>query len=556
MLPIILSAFYPSLLAIPVDDGTNQVRQISFQSSLDDVLLKVQFTAFDREFNLKLTEISSFSPPSLVEDGSEISPDYENDKFPRLFQDEVSQTSLIITKTENETKIDGIIDGEYRILPHENHHIISILAKDNEKLTNDYALIENFPEEPEAEKRMKRSASYTVRPEILVVVDEKLFSKLGRSVSATNTYVRNFWNAVNLRYKLVTSPRIELNIAGVIIGKSASATPFLKSAKVTGNTFAANKALDLMGKHFYQTKTKFPVFDLVVTLTGLDMCGKKTQGKCNKNTAGYAYVGGACVVNKRLLKINSVAIVEDSGGYSGVIVAAHEVAHLLGAVHDGDGPVANVGGPGARRCSWNDGYIMSDKRHTARGHAWSSCSLAQLRHFLSSSTASCLRNQPHSLDYSLLSDPAPSADAQCEARHGPGSRSCGSQESKVCTQLFCRVPASGGCISYHPAVEGTQCGSGARCQSGQCIRDKSTRTQEERIPRTSKIIIKEDTKPSPVKKRVNTISDSCHDRTRINVKGITSCNTILKNFGHNYCDNKYIQTVCCASHALFCGDSR
>ena len=73
----------------------------------------------------------------------------------------------------------------------------------------------DIPKEAEKKRRKKRSsASSTVTPEILVVVDEKLFSKLGRSVSATNTYVRNFWNAVKLRFKLVTSPRIELNIAG------------------------------------------------------------------------------------------------------------------------------------------------------------------------------------------------------------------------------------------------------------------------------------------------------------------------------------------------------
>lgn len=47
----------------------------------------------------------------------------------------------------------------------------------------------------------------------------------------------------------------------------------------------------------------------------------------NPNT-GFAYVGGACVVNKRLEKVNSVAIIEDTGGFSGIIVAAHEVGHL------------------------------------------------------------------------------------------------------------------------------------------------------------------------------------------------------------------------------------
>ena len=43
---------------------------------------------------------------------------------------------------------------------------------------------------------------------------------------------------------------------------------------------------------------------------------------------GFAYVGGACVVNKRLEKVNSFAIIEDTGGFSGIIVAAHEVGHL------------------------------------------------------------------------------------------------------------------------------------------------------------------------------------------------------------------------------------
>ena len=58
--------------------------------------------------------------------------------------------------------------------------------------------------------------------------------------------------------------------------------------------------------------------------------------------------------NCRLGKINSVAIVEDSGGYSGVLVAAHEIAHLLGVVHDGDNAPVYLSGPGASFCSWYD----------------------------------------------------------------------------------------------------------------------------------------------------------------------------------------------------------
>ncbi|KAH9637365.1 hypothetical protein HF086_011978 [Spodoptera exigua] len=98
----------------------------------------------------------------------------------------------------------------------------------------------------------------------------------------------------------------------------------------------------------------------------------------------FAYVGGACVVNKRLEKVNSVAIIEDTGGFSGIIVAAHEVGHLLGAVHDGSPPPSYLGGPGAEKCRWEDGYIMSDLRHTEKGFRWSPCSVQSFHHFLKS----------------------------------------------------------------------------------------------------------------------------------------------------------------------------
>lgn len=59
---------------------------------------------------------------------------------------------------------------------------------------------------------------------------------------------------------------------------------------------------------------------------------RRTKGKHEslkyRDLLGFAYVGGACVVNKRLEKVNSVAIIEDTGGFSGIIVAAHEVGHL------------------------------------------------------------------------------------------------------------------------------------------------------------------------------------------------------------------------------------
>ncbi|KAJ8979462.1 hypothetical protein NQ317_002812 [Molorchus minor] len=189
---------------------------------------------------------------------------------------------------------------------------------------------------------------------------------------------------------------------------------------------------------------------------------------CNRGTAGFAYVGGACVVNKRLEKVNSVAIIEDTGGFSGIIVAAHEVGHLLGAVHDGSPPPSYLGGPGAEKCQWTDGYIMSDLRHTERGFRWSPCSVASFHHFLNGDTATCLYNTPHE-DENLarvLPGKLLTLDAQC--RRDRGTSAC-FKDDRVCAQLFCFDSGSGYCVAYRPAAEGSPCGDGQTCTNGRCV---------------------------------------------------------------------------------------
>lgn len=54
----------------------------------------------------------------------------------------------------------------------------------------------------------------------------------------------------------------------------------------------------------------------------------------------------------------------------------------LGAVHDGSPPPSYLGGPGAEKCRWEDGFIMSDLRHTERGFRWSPCTVQSFHHFL------------------------------------------------------------------------------------------------------------------------------------------------------------------------------
>ncbi|XP_052839369.1 A disintegrin and metalloproteinase with thrombospondin motifs 18 isoform X6 [Drosophila gunungcola] len=331
----------------------------------------------------------------------------------------------------------------------------------------DEGALEEEPQVAESRARSRRQAPYIIYPEVLVIVDYDGYRLHGGDNLQVKRYFISFWNGVDLRYRLLKGPRIRISIAGIIISRGRDATPYLERNRVGRDAIDSAAALTDMGKYLFRER-RLPVYDIAVAITKLDMCRRTSAyGECNRGTAGFAYVGGACVVNKRLEKVNSVAIIEDTGGFSGIIVAAHEVGHLLGAVHDGSPPPSYLGGPGAQRCRWEDGYIMSDLRHTERGFRWSACTVQSFHHFLNGDTATCLHNAPHedsalgrSLPGTLLS-----LDAQC--RRDRGTYACFKDE-RVCAQLFCFDAQTGYCVAYRPAAEGSACGNGYHCLDGRC----------------------------------------------------------------------------------------
>ncbi|XP_043947584.2 A disintegrin and metalloproteinase with thrombospondin motifs 1 isoform X6 [Drosophila biarmipes] len=330
----------------------------------------------------------------------------------------------------------------------------------------DEGALESEPQVAESRTRSRRQAPYIIYPEVLVIVDYDGYRLHGGDNLQVKRYFISFWNGVDLRYRLLKGPRIRISIAGIIISRGRDATPYLERNRVGRDAIDSAAALTDMGKYLFRER-RLPVYDIAVAITKYDMCRRRKGGRCTKGTAGFAYVGGACVVNKRLEKVNSVAIIEDTGGFSGIIVAAHEVGHLLGAVHDGSPPPSYLGGPGAQRCRWEDGYIMSDLRHTERGFRWSACTVQSFHHFLNGDTATCLHNAPHedsalgrSLPGTLLS-----LDAQC--RRDRGTYACFKDE-RVCAQLFCFDAQTGYCVAYRPAAEGSACGNGYHCLDGRC----------------------------------------------------------------------------------------
>ena len=133
----------------------------------------------------------------------------------------VRNEQRINTKT-GKCSIEGTIGDNFIINPiqndTENKHIVTKLK--TKDLANDYLIPEIEKTENDENQRQRRSAPSVVRPEVLVVVDSTLYAKLGKDTSATNQYIRNFWSAVNLRFRTISNPKVALNIASKVISKT------------------------------------------------------------------------------------------------------------------------------------------------------------------------------------------------------------------------------------------------------------------------------------------------------------------------------------------------
>ncbi|GBM70764.1 A disintegrin and metalloproteinase with thrombospondin motifs 16 [Araneus ventricosus] len=341
------------------------------------------------------------------------------------------------------------------------HFVYRSQISSNESYTNFFPLNEvlnNFNTSGADGHRSKRSSFPShAWPEVLLLVDYDIYSVHGFSKKEARRYYVSFLNGVDLRFKAISNPKINLILSGIVVAESREATPYLEFNRVSspkGDLLDGDRALDDLAHYLYAVDG-LPEYDLAVVLTRMDMCIIAGR-ECSQNINGYAIRAGACSVFKGLERVNKIAIVEDKGGFGGIITAAHEIGHLLGAVHDGF-PDTH-GRPGASRCSFDDGFIMSYNRVDERAFQWSWCSIQQFRHFLNSEEASCLFNKPNHnvMAGSELPGTVLSLDGQCKRE--VGTYAC-AVDPKVCTLLFC-YNADGRCWASRGAAEGSHCGGG------------------------------------------------------------------------------------------------
>lgn len=254
-----------------------------------------------------------------------------------------------------------------------------------------------------------------IYPEVTLIVDYWSYLNHNKNIDEIWRYYVIFFSQLELLFKQLQNPQVNIRLKNIFIADQPfdfqlNSTVF-KNGDKKKSYLNAMKAVHEFGHFFYHQRHFFTESDIVLVVTGQDLClnsVKSSTGKydsCSYSTIrGQSFVGGACRKDDAKEKNINVAVVEDSGFFDGVRIAAHEISHLLGALHDGQWPISGILGPGGRGCPANSGYLMSkhgvsykpsNKPVDPNLVNWSLCSVEQFEYYFNLPNAMCLFNKPN-----------------------------------------------------------------------------------------------------------------------------------------------------------------
>uniref|UniRef100_A0A023FUU9 Putative tick metalloprotease 1 n=1 Tax=Amblyomma cajennense TaxID=34607 RepID=A0A023FUU9_AMBCJ len=338
------------------------------------------------DLTLNLRKASVAAPALRViteENGRPVTLFYKGEDIDRdLYEDEEKIASVAVTQNENGLHIKGLVGPQHRIEPmpvvgrSEDGVVPHAIYEIEQEEMLDKAL-SHSEEHGKAVISERWNGGYQRQPqrvpenftvELFVILDTPHHSHFSKNEELL-AYLCVMINSVNLRYGPARFPRVKFMITGM--DKSTNESYAVLAQQSSKYIFDEGTLSNLKG-YAHDREDKYGHPDVVYLMTGRDVY-TVINGKASVNGLGIGYVSSVCTYFK-------VALGEDRPGrYTGTHTLTHELAHVLGAHHDGDASKTN-GHPGAKDCPWDDGHIMSYVNKGPSHHQFSRCSLEQIQY--------------------------------------------------------------------------------------------------------------------------------------------------------------------------------
>ena len=175
-----------------------------------------------------------------------------------MYESEATGSSVTVSVSPAaDYQISGVLEAGLTIspgCPGCPHHLQYSLTNETSDRSDYQAVEAPYPRVRQARQGRAMKEKGKVQPEILMIVDYFLFEKLKFNKEETQKYVVSFCNAVNLRFATINSPKIQLQIAGILISESKTSLSYITENIEKGNVIDAASTLHDMGRYFYKDR--------------------------------------------------------------------------------------------------------------------------------------------------------------------------------------------------------------------------------------------------------------------------------------------------------------
>ncbi|XP_023234499.1 venom metalloproteinase antarease-like TtrivMP_A [Centruroides sculpturatus] len=397
---IYLAVIFLFAIASAIPSGREDVVFPSVETSRSGVKT-VKFRALNEDIELKLEPAGDILAKNFAIVDQQPNPIDVEDLKRRIYRDSTNGAALLIDE-DGPVTIQGIVNSKFRIEPYElgpsifngrtvkdvqiPHKIVEVI-NDEKSFLNDAVMHMDVNEEMEKVATMARDDQCIVVE--CLVVTESAFTKRFETTKALTEYVTVMYTGVqNLIDTLQLG--IKVRLLGIDPFKKDTEPPYIEESVIPGHPeyFNPYDLLDGMGKYYCNHATGLAKdADIIMLFITRKLGELQDDGTVVFVAKGVAYTGTVC---NECYKVG--ISLDDSRYKERVETVAHEIAHLLGSLHDGESSDVGlpVGTPGALDCPVTDGYMMGDRSNLFNRYKFSECSKNCVKYALSLAEAKCV----------------------------------------------------------------------------------------------------------------------------------------------------------------------